>query len=108
MINAAHIIHSEEALLATAFIFTVHFFNTHLRPGAFPLDDVIFTGRLTEEKFAEERPLQKQQLSDPEYQKMLRRKGRTWLNTLFYITGFGFLAVGFLLLVLIVIGSFFS
>jgi len=31
-INLATIIHSDEALLATGFIFTVHFFNTHLRP----------------------------------------------------------------------------
>jgi len=31
-INVATIIHSDEALLATGFIFTVHFFNTHLRP----------------------------------------------------------------------------
>jgi cytochrome b subunit of formate dehydrogenase len=108
MINAAHIIHSEEALLATAFIFTVHFFNTHLRPGAFPLDDVIFSGRLTEEKFAEERPLQRQQLSDTEYKKLLRRKGMKWKNVMFYLFGFGFLATGLLLLVLIIIGSFFS
>ena len=35
-INVATIIHSDEALLATGFIFTVHFFNTHLRPEKFP------------------------------------------------------------------------
>jgi len=35
MINVATIIHSDEALLATAFIFTVHFFNTHFRPDRF-------------------------------------------------------------------------
>ena len=32
IINVATIIHSDEALLAVAFIFTVHFFNTHFRP----------------------------------------------------------------------------
>jgi predicted CXXCH cytochrome family protein len=32
LINVAMIIHSDEALLAVGFIFTVHFFNTHLRP----------------------------------------------------------------------------
>ena len=31
-INVATIIHSDEALLAVGLIFTVHFFNTHLRP----------------------------------------------------------------------------
>ncbi len=44
LINVAMIIHSDEALLAVGFIFTIHFFNTHLRPDAFPMDTVIFTG----------------------------------------------------------------
>ena len=43
-INVATIIHSDEALLAVGFIFTIHFFNTHLRPEAFPMDTAIFTG----------------------------------------------------------------
>ncbi|HEX8926072.1 MAG TPA: hypothetical protein VF786_09785 [Terriglobales bacterium] len=46
-INVATIIHSDEALLATGFIFTVHFFNTHLRPEKFPMDTTIFTGRMS-------------------------------------------------------------
>ncbi|HPF36756.1 MAG TPA: cytochrome C, partial [Candidatus Krumholzibacteria bacterium] len=46
-INVATIIHSDEALLATGFIFTIHFFNTHFRPDRFPMDPVIFTGRMT-------------------------------------------------------------
>ncbi|MFZ5433154.1 MAG: cytochrome c3 family protein [Calditrichota bacterium] len=56
IINLAHIVHSDEALLATGFIFTVHFFNGHLRPGKFPFDDVIFTGRESTEEMAHERP----------------------------------------------------
>jgi cytochrome b subunit of formate dehydrogenase len=55
-LNVATIIHSDEALLATGFIFTVHFFNTHLRPEKFPMDLVIFTGRVPLEEFKEERP----------------------------------------------------
>jgi hypothetical protein len=51
MINVATIIHSDEALLAVGFIFTVHFFNTHLRPEKFPMDLVIFTGRMPLEEF---------------------------------------------------------
>ncbi|MFQ6610582.1 MAG: hypothetical protein ACE5D7_07255 [Fidelibacterota bacterium] len=35
LINSAHIIHSEEAMLATAFIFTAHFFNT-FKTGSIP------------------------------------------------------------------------
>ena len=39
-LNAAYVIHSDEALLATGFIFMFHFFHTHLRPEAFPMDTV--------------------------------------------------------------------
>ena len=56
VINVATIIHSDEALLAVGFIFTVHFFNTHLRPEKFPMDLVIFTGRMPVEEFREDKP----------------------------------------------------
>lgn len=55
-INVATIIHSDEALLATGFIFTVHFFNTHLRPERFPMDLVVFTGRMDVEELKEDKP----------------------------------------------------
>ena len=48
--NVATIIHSDEALLATGFIFTVHFFNTHGRPEKFPMDFVIFNGQIAKEE----------------------------------------------------------
>jgi cytochrome b subunit of formate dehydrogenase len=54
--NIALMIHGEEALLAVGFIFTVHFFNGHLRPEKFPMDMVIFTGRLSEAELQHERP----------------------------------------------------
>jgi hypothetical protein len=47
MFNLATIIHADEAVLAMSFIFTIHFFNVHLRPEKFPLDAVMFTGRAT-------------------------------------------------------------
>jgi cytochrome b subunit of formate dehydrogenase len=56
--NVATVIHSIEALLAAAVIFTVHFFNAHFRPDKFPMDNVIFTGTVPEPEFAEERPLE--------------------------------------------------
>ncbi|HWQ91724.1 MAG TPA: cytochrome c3 family protein, partial [Clostridia bacterium] len=40
-INIALIIHSDEALLAAGFIFSIHFFNTHFRIEKFPMDTVI-------------------------------------------------------------------
>jgi cytochrome b subunit of formate dehydrogenase len=56
LINVATIVHSDEALLATGFIFTVHFFNTHLRPEKFPMDTVVFTGRMPVAEFKRDKP----------------------------------------------------
>jgi cytochrome b subunit of formate dehydrogenase len=64
ILNAAHVIHSDEALLATGFIFVFHFFHTHLRPESFPMDAVVFTGRMSLERFRSERPLEYQRLVD--------------------------------------------
>lgn len=61
-INVATIIHSDEALLATGFIFTIHFFNTHLRPEKFPMDIVIFSGRIPLTEFKLDRPEEYKQL----------------------------------------------
>jgi len=63
-LNAAHVIHSDEALLATGFIFIFHFFHTHLRPESFPMDTVVFTGKMTLQRFRAERPLEYQRLVD--------------------------------------------
>jgi cytochrome b subunit of formate dehydrogenase len=63
VLNVATIIHSDEALLAVGFIFTIHFFNSHLRPEKFPMDTVIFTGRASEEEMHEDRPAEVQRLS---------------------------------------------
>ena len=57
-INVAHIIHSDEAMLATGFIFTFHFFNVHFRIEKFPFDPVIFSGRITEAEMLHERKRQ--------------------------------------------------
>jgi len=64
VINVATIIHSDEALLAVGFIFTIHFFNTHLRPEAFPMDPVIFTGLVPLDEYRKERPREYQMLKD--------------------------------------------
>ncbi|MDH3428466.1 MAG: cytochrome b/b6 domain-containing protein [Gammaproteobacteria bacterium] len=55
-VNVATIIHSDEALLAVGFIFTIHFFNTHFRPDKFPMDPVIFTGRVSLEELKFDKP----------------------------------------------------
>lgn len=61
-INVATIIHSDEALLATGFIFTVHFFNTHLRPEKFPMDTTVFTGRMTLAELKRDKPREYEEL----------------------------------------------
>jgi cytochrome b subunit of formate dehydrogenase len=60
--NLALLIHGEEALLAVCFIFTIHFFNSHLRPEKFPVDRVIFTGTVLEEELEHERPAEYERL----------------------------------------------
>ncbi len=55
IINVALIVHSDEALLAAGFIFTFHFFNTHFRLEKFPMDTVIFSGRISKAEMIHER-----------------------------------------------------
>ena len=108
-INAAHIIHSEEALLATGFIFTIHFFNEHLRPENFPLDEVIFTGSLSEHYLIKERGRWYDQLKESGNIESIKVPPMTlWLRIPIYIFGFLALFIGLALLALIVIGTFFS
>jgi cytochrome b subunit of formate dehydrogenase len=63
-LNIAHIIHSEEALLAVSFIFLIHFFHNALRGEKFPMDTMMLTGRISDEEFREEHPREYQRLLD--------------------------------------------
>jgi cytochrome b subunit of formate dehydrogenase len=56
--NAATVFHDYESMIAIVFLFTIHFFNVHLRPDKFPLDAVMFTGKATADYIEEEHPLQ--------------------------------------------------
>ncbi len=62
LFNVATIVHGYEALLAIGFIFTIHFFNAHLRLEKFPADTVIFTGQISEAEMRHERPEQLERL----------------------------------------------
>jgi len=42
-------------LLAAGFIFTIHSFNTHFRNEKFPMDTVIFSGRISKAELLHER-----------------------------------------------------
>ena len=54
MFNVATVAHGDEALLAAAYLFTVHYFVNHWRPDKFPLDIVIFTGSMPLDEFKRE------------------------------------------------------
>jgi cytochrome b subunit of formate dehydrogenase len=105
-LNVAKVIHSTQALLATGFVFAIHFFSIHLRAEKFPADMSLLVGLVSEEEFLHERP---------EYFERLRREGkldallatapsrrRLWLVKL---AGFAALAVGVALLAGIVVAS---
>lgn len=55
--NVALVIHSTEALLAVGMSLVVHLFNTSLRPGKFPFDPSMITGKTPEAEIREEKPL---------------------------------------------------
>jgi cytochrome b subunit of formate dehydrogenase len=104
-INVATIIHSDEALLATGFIFTIHFFNTHFRPDRFPMDPVIFTGRMSLEEFKEDRPREYRELVQKgELEKHLVEPMDPAMVRAFKIFGFTALFIG-LSLILAIIGA---
>jgi predicted CXXCH cytochrome family protein len=104
MFNVATIVHSDEALLATGFIFSVHFFNTHGRPEKFPMDFVIFNGQLAKEEFIEERGDQwKRYEAEGITDQFVVRKPSGVIYD-FIFKGFGFLALftGLICLVLMI------
>ncbi len=107
VLNIAKVIHSEEALLATGFIFTIHFFNTHLRAEKFPMDMSMLTGLVTEEELEEERPdlVRRLRKSGGLEQFRTRTPSRTTL-ILTMVGGFIAVAIGLGLLVGILIAVF--
>lgn len=107
-INVASIIHSDEALLATGFIFTVHFFNTHFRPDKFPMDTVIFTGCVELEEFKEDRPRQYEELlKSGKLEEMIVEAPRPKFLRIARIFGFSALFIGLSLVLMIMIAMLF-
>ncbi|BCR06935.1 c-type cytochrome [Desulfuromonas versatilis] len=106
MFNVATIVHSDEALLATGFIFTVHFFNTHGRPEKFPMDFVIFNGEINKEEFIEERGDQWKRYQELGITEDFVKEKPSGVVYDFFFKTFGFIAViiGLALVVLMVYG----
>ena len=100
-LNAALVIHSEEGLLAILFIFSIHFVNTHLRPGSFPMDMVIFTGVESEEEFRHKRPLEWERMQkNGGAETRIGEKPQKWQLNSARAIGFTAVGIGLLLLVL--------
>lgn len=106
ILNVAFIVHSEEALLAVGFIFAVHFFNTHLRPGSFPLDLVIFLGVMPEREYREKHPVEYERLlKTGEIEERRVPPPPAWAKRLARSFGVAALGTGLVLLVLILLTS---
>jgi cytochrome b subunit of formate dehydrogenase len=104
-LNAAFVIHSEEALLAVGFIFVFHFFHTHLRPESFPLDPVIFVDRMPLERLREERPLEYERLlASGELERLLVSAPTRSQLAIARFFGFAALSVGLALAIAILWG----
>lgn len=103
-LNIATIIHSDEALLASGFIFTIHFYNTHLRPEKFPLDPVIFVGSITVDELKHERPREYAQLvASGELEKMISQRGpKDWHLRAATVFGLFVVSTGSLLIIAII------
>jgi cytochrome b subunit of formate dehydrogenase len=103
-INIAIVIHSDEALLAAGFIFAFHFFNTHFRLDRFPMDTVIFSGRITKTEMLQERRKWYDRLVAAGRLDQHRVVQDDWESRrlLYQVLGFVFVGLGLVLLLLII------
>jgi len=102
--NIATIVHAEEALLATMFLFTVHYFNSHFRPDRFPMSTIMFTGAVPLEEFKFEHRLEYERLkASGELEKYLVKppsegfeRGSKALTAVLILAGIGLLTLVFI------------
>lgn len=69
VIPVSRVAHSSEAFLAFSVIIFWHLYSVTLNPEVFPLDTVIFTGRMSEKRMQHEHPL--------EYEEILRQEAES-------------------------------
>jgi hypothetical protein len=103
VLNIALVIHSDEALLAAGFIFSIHFFNTHFRIEKFPMDTVIFSGRVSKTEMLHERKRWYDRLvaSGKLDQHRIKDEWENW-KSIARSFGYFFFGLGVLLLLLII------
>jgi cytochrome b subunit of formate dehydrogenase len=103
--NVATVAHGDEAVLAAAYLFTVHYFVNHWRPDKFPLDVVIFTGSMPLEEFKREYGVEYARLAESgELQQYLVDAPSRPLTLGAKILGFALVAAGLALLLLMATG----
>jgi cytochrome b subunit of formate dehydrogenase len=108
-VNIATILHSDEALLAVAFIFTVHFYNTHFRPDKFPMDPVIFTGRVPVDELKADKPAEYEELvEEGRLEEHLVDPYPPQVEHAFRVFAFTALTIGLALIVLIIYSMLFG
>ena len=106
MFNVATVIHGFEALLAVGFIFTIHFFNAHLRLEKFPVDDVMFTGRLPEEEFKHERTAEYERaVATGEIEKLRVAPPPAWYRHFAVAAGITAMVIGTTIVTLIILAA---
>jgi len=106
-LNIADLIHGKLALLATGFVFAIHFFSANLRPEKFPMDIAIFTGVVSEHELEEERPELAQRLRESgQLDEHFTETPSRHTLMLAMLGGFLALSIGLALLVAILLAAF--
>jgi hypothetical protein len=109
MVNVATTIHSDEALLAVCFIFSIHFFNTHFRPEKFPIDTAIFTEGVPLNELQQDRPREYRQLLESgELENLVMPAPLPLVNRMWRRFGFTALGIGLFLIVLVLYAMIFA
>lgn len=106
-LNVADLIHGKLALLATGFVFAIHFFSANLRPEKFPMDISILTGLVSQEEMEEERPELVERLRNTgRLEQTLAETPSRGILLLAMLAGAVALAIGLALLVGILVAAF--
>jgi len=100
--DIALVAHRYEAILAAAFVFTIHFIHTHLLPDRVPVDEAMFTGRVSGEELQHERPTQYKRLLEAGILETYRVPPNRTLSLLSKIVAVPLLLIGLMLTSLMV------
>lgn len=103
--NIATLVHAEEALLATVFLNTVHFFNVHFRPSRFPMSTTIFTGAIPLDEFKHDHRIEYERLvASGELEKHLVKRISRRVDLMSTFMASVLIVTGLTLLTLVLIG----